>query len=149
MKYDDASWHYEGDFPEDLPPSAGATHIGMFLAWLILNDRVSEELVEDAPEAVAALKSKAMTGARFLIEVLDEKLIDEDLDSQGNAFAVAYYRGLDHDSRYIDDYFATFGVDEAALYSVPDTWENYAKLSKQIDARYQRWNDEGRPHYIV
>ena len=33
MKYDDASWHYEGAYPADLPPEAGATHIGMFLAW--------------------------------------------------------------------------------------------------------------------
>lgn len=26
MKYDDASWHYGGEFPDDLPPTAGATH---------------------------------------------------------------------------------------------------------------------------
>ncbi|RML48695.1 DUF7832 domain-containing protein [Pseudomonas avellanae] len=32
MKYDDASWHYNGNFPSDLPDTAGATHIGMFLA---------------------------------------------------------------------------------------------------------------------
>ncbi|MBD9574100.1 hypothetical protein IB260_02165 [Pseudomonas sp. PDM23] len=149
MKYDDASWHYEGDFPEDLPPSAAATHIGMFLAWLILNEMVSEELLEDAAEAVAALQSKDMTGARFLIEVLDEKLIGEDLAAHGNAFTIAYYRGLDHDSRYIDDYFETFGVDEEALYSVTDNWDNYAKLSPAIDARYQRWIDDGRPEYMA
>ena len=29
MKYDDASWHYNGDFPTDLPVEAGATHIGL------------------------------------------------------------------------------------------------------------------------
>jgi hypothetical protein len=34
MKYDDASWHYGGDFPADLPREAGSTHIAMFLAWL-------------------------------------------------------------------------------------------------------------------
>ncbi|WP_262497415.1 DUF7832 domain-containing protein [Pedobacter caeni] len=28
-KYDDASWHYGGDFPKDLPQINGATHIGM------------------------------------------------------------------------------------------------------------------------
>ncbi|WP_265102660.1 hypothetical protein [Acinetobacter sp. 'aerobic (ED)'] len=36
MKYDDASWHYGGDFPADLPQEAGATHIGMFLTWMLL-----------------------------------------------------------------------------------------------------------------
>jgi len=37
MKYDDASWHYGGDFPDDLPDEAGATHTGMFLAWALLS----------------------------------------------------------------------------------------------------------------
>lgn len=37
MKYDDASWHVGGDFPKELPPEAGATHIGMFAAWCMLN----------------------------------------------------------------------------------------------------------------
>ena len=31
MKYDDASWHYGGDFPADLPQAAGATHIVMVI----------------------------------------------------------------------------------------------------------------------
>jgi hypothetical protein len=37
MAYDRADAHYGGNFPSDLPPEAGATHIGMFLAWVILN----------------------------------------------------------------------------------------------------------------
>jgi hypothetical protein len=37
-KYDDASWHYGGDYPEDLPNENVATHIGMFLQWCIEND---------------------------------------------------------------------------------------------------------------
>lgn len=36
MKYDDASWHVGGEFPKELPPQAGATHIGMFAAWCML-----------------------------------------------------------------------------------------------------------------
>lgn len=35
MKYDDSTWHTDGDFPADLPPEAGATHIGMFMAWAL------------------------------------------------------------------------------------------------------------------
>ncbi|MDY0918936.1 hypothetical protein [Pseudomonas viridiflava] len=27
MKYDDASWHYTGDFPADQPKEQGGTHI--------------------------------------------------------------------------------------------------------------------------
>lgn len=32
VKYDYASWHYGGDFPEGLPETAGGTHMGMYLA---------------------------------------------------------------------------------------------------------------------
>ena len=38
MKYDDWSRHGGGNFPADLPPEAGATHAGMFLAWALLAD---------------------------------------------------------------------------------------------------------------
>ena len=79
MKFDDASWHYEGDYPADLPESAAATHIGMFLAWALLHG-MAGELIDDSAEALAALQRR-VTGAQFLITELDEKLIDEDLNA--------------------------------------------------------------------
>ena len=33
MKYDDASWHYGGNFPKGLSRKNGATHIAFFLVW--------------------------------------------------------------------------------------------------------------------
>lgn len=89
MKYDDASWHYGGTFPKHLPKSAGATHIGMFLAWMLINDLASEELEEDAESELAQLKDRTLTGAQFVMTVLDEKLTDQEFSEAGNAFAVA------------------------------------------------------------
>lgn len=149
VKYDDASWHYGGDFPSDLPNEAGATHIGMFLAWMLLHGFASEELSEDAAAALDDLRGRTITGAQFLINELDEKLSDQSFSEDGNAFAVAYYQGLDDDSRYFDDYFQTFSVDASDLYGVSDTWANYERLVSVIDARYQKWDAEGRPEYIV
>jgi hypothetical protein len=148
VKYDDASWHYGGNFPKGLPNEAGATHIGMFLAWMLLNGFASEELVEDAQEDIDSLKNRSITGASFLMEVLDEKLTDNDFNDDGNAFAKAYYEGKDNDSRYIDDYFEAFGVNEKSLYEVPDTWENYDKLSTRMSERFEKWNADDRPEYI-
>ncbi|MDN3694377.1 hypothetical protein QWZ06_19865 [Chryseobacterium tructae] len=51
-KYDDASWHYGGEFPEGLPQKNGATHTGMFLNWCINNDLISDELKEDNEEEI-------------------------------------------------------------------------------------------------
>lgn len=149
MKYDDASWHYGGDFPKDLPHEAGATHIGMFLAWMLLNGFASDELAEDSAEDIAAVRSRLITGAEFLMKVLDEKLTDQDFSDEGNAFANAYYQGEDDDSRYVDDYFETFEVDETSLYGVPDTWKNYDKISMRMSERFTAWNAQGRPEYIT
>jgi len=30
-KYDDASWHYGGEYPENISEENASTHIGMFL----------------------------------------------------------------------------------------------------------------------
>ena len=149
MKYDDASWHYLGTFPKHLPKAAGATHIGMFLAWMLMNNLASEELEEDAESALAQLKARTLTGAQFLMTVLDEKLTDQEFSETGNAFAVAYYEGLNNDSRYVDDYLLTFGVSIKTLYSVEDSWDHYDQLSAAMDARFAAWNEAGRPEHII
>ncbi|UFH51287.1 DUF7832 domain-containing protein [Pseudomonas sp. KNUC1026] len=149
MKYDDASWHYGGTFPAELPEAAGATHIGMFLAWMLMNDLASEELEEDAESELAQLKDRTLTGARFLMTVLDEKLTDEEFSETGNAFAVAYYQGLNNDSRYVDDYLLTFGASIEGLYHVEDSWAHYDQLSGVIGARFGAWQAAGQPEYIV
>src|SRR5688572_20288592 len=95
VAYDRADWHYDGDYPEDLPPENGGTHIGMFLAWAILNDLHGELHREESADAVAALKRREITGRAFLFSQCDEKFTDEDLNATGNAFAEAYYSAND------------------------------------------------------
>jgi hypothetical protein len=147
VKYDDASWHYGGDFPKGLPPKAGATHIGIFLAWMILNGFASEELLEEEDD-VQALKDREMTGAEFLMSVLDEKMTDDDFNAEGNAFALAYYEGRDHDSKYADDYFECLNVDNSSLYGVEDIWANYDAMFPRIAERFATWKEQGCPTYI-
>jgi hypothetical protein len=75
-KYDDSSWHYGGDYPDDLPQENASTHIGMFLTWCIDNNLLSEEQLEDSEEDISAVKNRELTGAEFLINNCDEKLTD-------------------------------------------------------------------------
>jgi hypothetical protein len=154
-KYDDASWHYEGDYPEDLPPENGATHIGMFLAWCIIHDLLAEEgeSAEDAEEEIQSVKERKMTGAEFLINVCDETLCDDDLSDTGNQFAEDYYGGDETDSEfakkhgdYFSDYGETFNIsstdgnlDADNLYRVENTWENYDRIARKIDERFLEW----------
>ena len=152
MKYDDASWHYEGAYPADLPPEAGATHIGMFLAWMLLHGFASSDVQEDAAAELAALQRREISGAAFLRRVCDEALTDGEFSDEGNAFAAAYYQSEDGEGYglYIDDYTATFALsddtdDDNCLYRLDDNWGNYDKLAAVIDRRYGEWLAQGRP----
>ena len=143
-KYDDASWHYGGEYPEDLPDENGSTHIGMFLQWCIENDLASDELIEDAEDEIKKVKEHKMTGAEFLIEICDEKLTDEDLNELGNSFAEDYY-----DDLFPDDYCKIFGIKRGSegsvdetFYRVENTFENYGLLKPIIDKRFEEWKED-------
>jgi hypothetical protein len=137
MKYDDASWHYGGDFPSDLPNEAGATHAGMFLAWCILKGLGGELFTEEEPELVLALRNRQTTPGRFFLRNCDGKLTDEDLNEQGNAFASAYFNL--ESGEFLADYDELVSSAVPSLYHVPDTWETYDQLAPRLDARYQAW----------
>lgn len=134
MKYDDASWHYGGDFPKGLPNENGATHIGMFLSWIIERDLVSDELRAEAAAELARVKRRKMTGAKFLMTVCDEKLSSADLSPEGNRFAKAYFM-----KEYLEDYADLFEPEHASLYDLADTWKNYDRLRPVLEKRYAAW----------
>ena len=143
MKYDDASWHYGGDFPDDLKEDAGSTHIGLFVAWALLSDLGGSIHIDDFPDDILSLKQRRVTPAQFFQTSCDEKFWDEDLNEEGNDFATFYYEiggGL-----YIGDYGETLGANLPSLYHVEDTWENFDKLKPIIDARYVDWKKSKSP----
>lgn len=136
MKFDDASWHYGGKFPKGLPKENGGTHIGMFLTWIIEHDLISRAHLESSREEVELVRTKKMTGREFLFAVCDEKFTDEDLAPLGRKFTRAYF----DDGKYIDHYLKTFGVkDDGSVYTVKDTWENYALLRPHLERAFARW----------
>ena len=137
MKYDDASWHYEGDFPEDLPPSAGATHIGMFFAWALLADLGGELHTEELPDGLLRLRNRDVTPGQHFIDACDQKLTDEDLNDEGNTFALAYF---DSDqAEYLKDYESALAQNLPNVYHIGDTWDNFEKLKPILDQRFSEW----------
>ncbi|WP_430334585.1 hypothetical protein [Rhodococcus sp. ACT016] len=144
-KYDDADWHYGGTFPDDLPNEAGGTHIGMFVAWCMLAGFASEDIADE----LEPLESRETTPGAFLMDVLDEKFVSDDLTADGNAFAVAYYAGENDDSRYVDDYLAEFDTTAEEIYRVEDTWDVYDRIADRIGDRFHAWVEAGRPLYLA
>jgi hypothetical protein len=140
MKYDDASWHYGGDFPASLPQECGATHIGMFVAWCQLNGLGGSIHKDDFPEMLSKLEDRALTPGAWFISACDEKFTDEDLNEEGNEFALVYYQA--DKAPFNSDYDQTVCAGLDSVYEVPDTWETFDKLSPVIQKQYNEWKNQ-------
>lgn len=142
MKYDDASWHYGGDFPVTLPTDAGGTHIGMFVGWAVLNGLAGAIHLNDYADDLARLSQRRTTPGAWFMTSCDEKFVDEDLNEEGNRFALAYFADLDGSKAagglYLDDYQQAFPRFET-LYAVPDSWASFDTLAPIIQSRLDFW----------
>jgi len=142
MKYDDGSWHYEGDFPKTLAQAAGSTHIAMFAVWAASRGLLSAERVEEAADLTAQFEARTITPTRWFLALFDEKLTDDDLGEEGNRFARSYYadeQGIHtEEASYIIDYCGVF-PDFASLYAVPDSWASFDAVSPVISRRFEAW----------
>lgn len=138
MSYDRADWHYGGEFPDGLPPEAGGTHIGIFLAWIISRGLEGEFLRVECGEALRAVVERRMTGREFLFRECDEKLVEEMLNDEANAFARSYYES-DGPTGYLADYGELVGAGLASLYHAADSWTNFDRVAPIIDRRFAEW----------
>lgn len=141
--FDDADWHAGGEFPAELPASAAATHIGMFLAWCAAAGLVRDEGLTDH---LAALHARMLTPGAFALIAADGVLSADLLSEEGAAFAGAYY-GLPEEEHegasFDDDYVDVFLDDGETIYHVPDSWGSFDRVAPVLDLRYAQWR--GRP----
>ncbi len=80
-----------------------------------------------------------MAPGQFLIRACGEKFTEEDLSSEGNAFAQYYYKSKARWGEYMDDYQLLFAERGRSLYHVPDTWEIYDRIAPLIQERFDEW----------
>lgn len=125
MSIDRAEWHYSGDYPEGLPQENASTHIGMFLAWIIINDLVSQEHLDNLKPELDKVKQRQITGRDFFINQCDEKFWESDLNENGLSFTKVYYDDGDPENTFgdfIDDYVDVFeDIDCETIYEIPNT----------------------------
>ncbi|MGQ0800181.1 MAG: tetratricopeptide repeat protein [Pseudomarimonas sp.] len=142
MKHDDAEYAFL-EFETELDNNAANTHIGMYLAWAVLNRLVPESKWEGSTWDVALneVRERRKTGGEFLSDQCDCKLMSDDLNEEGNAFTLSYYG-----RQFVADYEAVFaqqipdtGHPTDDLCCVPDTWENFDLLRPLLDRRFAEW----------
>lgn len=131
MKYDDASWHNGGDFPDNSPEEYGGTHIALFLKWCFTKGWAGDIHLEDSKEDVQKVIEDAMSATEYLFLYCDGQITDEDLNEEGNTFTSDYYG--DH-GLYLEDYANTF---ESLMYEKPEEAHDFKKFSLMIEQRFQ------------
>ena len=135
--YDKAKYHYDGDYPNDLPPEQAFVHTGLYLGWIIDHDLYSEEFREETAGLIAGFKARKVTGPE-IYESWDGCLIDDMLSDEGNAFSQDYFdfeRGA-----FLADYEELLRRNLPSVYHVANTWANYDRLCERVDQRYAKWH---------
>ena len=122
MVYDEIAQHLAQAESVD----RAAVPLGMFVAWCVNMNLVSELLLQTAEQLVLRVRYREITGSELLVAGLGGRLESKWLNSAGNAFCREHYSG------YLDDYAREFGLD---IYGVRDDWDHYDRIAPQLTAR--------------
>jgi hypothetical protein len=141
MSYDRADFDYSTE-AEPLPKGHAGTHIGMFLAWAVLNGLESEHHRQHSAEHLARLRRREITGRQFFEAACGERFSERDLGEEGNAFAQYYYADeAGHRGPYFADYKKVLAAGLPSFWHVANTWDNYEKIAAVISRRYEEWKN--------
>lgn len=146
MIIDNIEWHYRDNYPEDIDRINAATHIGIFLAWIIENNFESEYLKKIAYNDIKKIRMREITGREFVINNCNKSLEDKFIDKKVLEFVFGYYLSSREDyCQYIADYVEIFSNDDInSTYEVEDRWENYYRVFTIINKRYNEWKVKNR-----
>jgi hypothetical protein len=125
MKYDNASWHFGGNFPKDLTEDAGFTHTGLYVAWAVLAGLGSDEYSDDFEDELQGLRDRVSTPSSAF-KAMDGKFTDADLSREGNAFTVSYF-----DFEKVN-FFKTTNKFWAAIYLQCTMWPTLGRTTTDL-----------------
>lgn len=113
-----------------------------FLAWLVKNDFLSEQINE---ENLADIKSEKISPIEILYYT-HYAIIEDILSEEIVPFVNSYYNSapdsehsFDYSGRYIDHYREAIQNDENLFYCLDFSWDTYHILEKKIDESYRRF----------
>src|ERR1051325_3589570 len=107
MAYDRADFDYSTE-REPLPKGHAATHIGLFLAWAIMNGLENDWHHQRSAALLEKLRRREITGRQFFEAACGDRFSERDLNPEGNAFAEYYYIDeAGHRGLYFQDYKKT------------------------------------------
>lgn len=109
---------------------------GIFLAWAVNHQLISESLSRDGAANVTKVRLRAIRGSELLTTVCSGELKAMHLSDQGNDFAAAYY-----DASYRDAFSSALKEHDERVTSVQDDlmseWALYDQLAPGITRAYR------------
>lgn len=130
-KLDDVSWHMDAaGEPDDTAEVRAAVHIGVFVSWVVHRGSW-KGIPGPEPEPVELVRTRQMTGTRFLLDHCDGKLLTEMLTPEAARFAERYYP-----RKFSQAYAAAIHDLELVEYQVPDTWQLFDAVAPEIEAAF-------------
>ncbi len=135
-KIDDMGWHLNENFPKDCPKEAAATHMAMFLGWIIDNHKESDVLKEIAGDDLEKFRKRDIPLNHIILNYC-EKLYGEFLNNDAEKFAKIYYEDF-----YLSDYKTLLDKKDQNVFDMPATWEKYEQVERLIEQRYQEWKNK-------
>ncbi len=133
---DRVDWHYNDDFPQNLPEENSGTHIGMYLNWIIDSELIGEFHLNESKNGIEKVKLGEITGRDFLFDYCDGKFWDQDINEIGNRFTADYYST----GKYFDDYSEVLALEIESIYHVEDNRKNYELIKQRLSKRFKKWN---------
>lgn len=142
--YDKAKYHYEGDFPTDLPREQAYVFTGFFLGWIVDHEMYSEDVLNHYSRHVEDFKQRKLTSSQLYRQLGGVLAIDL-LNEEGNKFANYYYCNLQSGEyqEYMYHFMEQFDCNPS-IYHVEDTWDNYFYMGQAIDSEYEYWLENVR-----
>lgn len=134
--FDKAKFHDNTIAQLGLNEEQSFVHTGLFFAWLVNHDLMSDFFVKESGDNIQKLKERKISPSSLYME-WDGVLLGEMLNEQGFNFALHYF-DFDKGS-YVKEYEGIFGLKRGQIFTVKDSWVNYEKIKPMIDAAYERW----------
>lgn len=136
--FDKAKYHFDSINEAKLDAKQAYVHTGLFFAWIIKNDLYSEFLLEESKDEIEQTKSEKISPAELYMN-WDGVLIGELLNKIGFNFTMDYFEF--EKGEYVNDYEEILSSEEDPdIFRVKNNWENYHKIAKIIDERFEKWN---------
>jgi predicted DNA-binding WGR domain protein len=140
--FDNASWHYGGDFPSDLDNHQAYIHTGLYIGWLLREGLFTSVFQKDNKEGISRFLHKDITAPDFYEKYMDGKFMSYELSDQGIAFTIYYFDTDFSRSMYINDLITILCKNISSVYYIKDNWQNFEIMADLINKRYQNWSNK-------